>query len=63
PKYWSDIWPIPVEFATNDRDVIGEKRYSVPMEDWNLLEDNLYQINIEEDGVYKLKIEGSSWFE
>lgn len=62
PKHWSDIWPFPIECATSDKNLIGKKRYSIPIEDWNDLEDNLHQINPDEDNIYKIRLEGSEWF-
>ena len=60
--HWVDVDPTPISFATKDKNKIGEKIYSISMEDWERLEESLHQIkDSSKVGLYKIDIEQSNW--
>lgn len=60
-NYWNDFRPWPVEYATGDRDLIGEKYYSISEEYWLYAESVLEQTNTKKIGLTAVDVETSAW--
>ncbi|MBL4648769.1 MAG: DUF3239 domain-containing protein [Aureispira sp.] len=60
-NYWNDFRPWPVEFATGDRNLIGEKYYSISEEYWLYAESVLEQANTKKIGLTAVDVKISAW--
>lgn len=58
---WSDFFPLPVEYATDDLNSIQSEMNSYSDEDWRDLTEGLNEISKIKDGLFKLKTADSDW--
>lgn len=60
--YWSDFFPVPVEYVNNNKAELNAVLRSYSEESWDVLESRIKQIvQPYEEGLFKISAEGSSW--